>query len=173
MDYRPNVDAVLWFAREVLPLVTRQAPDVRVQIVGMNPHPRLDELRGRPDVEITGAVADTRSYIHASAAYVIPMRIGGGTRFKALEAMACGVAIVSTRLGVEGIPVRDGEELLLADEPEAFARQVLRLLEDLRSGGDLRRRIGRAARVFVEQHYGWGRIVPPLNLVYERVVQSS
>lgn len=173
MDYRPNVDAALWFARAVLPLVVQQAPDVRFQIVGMNPHPRLDELRGQPAVEITGAVADTRPYMYACAAYVIPMRIGGGTRFKALEAMACGAPIVSTALGVEGIPVQDGQELLLADEPEPFARQVLRLLEDRRTSGELRRHLGLAARAFVERHYGWERIVPQLEIVYEQVVQTK
>ncbi|MFN3332478.1 MAG: glycosyltransferase, partial [Caldilinea sp.] len=83
MDYRPNIDAALWFAQEVLPLILEHAPDVRFQIVGMNPHPRLDVLRSHPSIEIIGAVADTRPYIHRAAAYVIPMRVGGGTRFKA------------------------------------------------------------------------------------------
>ncbi len=130
MDYRPNIDAALWFGREVLPLVTAAEPAVRFQIVGMNPHPRLDELRTNPAVEITGAVPDTRPYIYAAAAYVIPMRVGGGTRFKALEAMASARAIVSTQLGVEGIPVRSGQELLLADTPADFAAAVLRLIAD-------------------------------------------
>ena len=87
----------------------------------MNPHPRLDELRDDPAVEITGDVPETIAYIQQAAVYVIPIRVGGGTRFKALEAMACGKPIVTTSLGVEGIPVRHGQELLIADTPPAFA----------------------------------------------------
>jgi glycosyltransferase involved in cell wall biosynthesis len=169
MDYRPNIDAALWFAHEVLPLVVAQAPGACLQLVGMNPHVRLDELRSSPHVEITGAVVDTRPYIAAAAVYVIPMRVGGGTRFKALEAMASGKAIVSTSLGVEGIAVRDGHEMLLADTPGAFAAAILRLVTDLRTGSALQQQLGVQARRFVEQHYGWPTIIPQLDKVYQAV----
>jgi glycosyltransferase involved in cell wall biosynthesis len=169
MDYRPNIDAALWCAHEVLPLVTAAEPAACLQLVGMNPHARLDELRRRPDVEITGAVDDTRPYIAAAAVYVIPMRVGGGTRFKALEAMALGKAIVSTSLGVEGIGVAHERELLLADSAAAFAAAVLRLIDDLRAGGALQAQLGAGARRFVEAQYGWQTILPRLEKVYETV----
>jgi glycosyltransferase involved in cell wall biosynthesis len=172
MDYRPNIDAALWFGREVLPLVAAQQPNVLLQLVGMNPHARLDELRSDPHVEITGAVEDTRPYIAGAAVYVIPMRVGGGTRFKALEAMALGKAIVSTSLGVEGIPVASGSELLLADTPPDFAAAVLHLLEDQRGGGSLSRGLGALARAFVERQYGWQSIIPQLDIVYQQVLQQ-
>jgi polysaccharide biosynthesis protein PslH len=173
MDYRPNIDAALWFAEEVLPLVVAKEPNACLQLVGMNPHARLDVLRADPHVAITGAVPDTRPYIAGAAVYVIPMRVGGGTRFKALEAMACGKAIVSTSLGVEGIPVQHGRELLLADTPADFAAAVLRLVADLRSGGALQQQLGTAARRFVEQHYGWQTIIPQLDAVYQQVYQHA
>lgn len=169
MDYRPNIDAMLWFGRHVLPLLQAQEPNLCLQIVGMNPHPRLDELRTNPAIEIVGAVPDTRPYLHTAAAYIIPMRVGGGTRFKALEAMASGKAIVSTTLGVEGIPVQDGRELLLADTPAAFAAQVLRLLRDQQHDGQLSSELGRQARHFVEQQYSWAQIIPHLEQVYSTV----
>ncbi|NJN84097.1 MAG: glycosyltransferase, partial [Caldilineaceae bacterium] len=155
MDYRPNIDAVLWFANQVLPLIQARAEGIRFQIVGRNSHPRLDGLRSNPAIEITGAVAETTPYIQAAAAYVIPMRVGGGTRFKALEAMACAVPTVSTRLGVEGIEVQSGREMLLADSAQEFADAVCLLLEDVRAGGDERRRLGQHARRFVETYYSW------------------
>ena len=173
MDYRPNIDAALWFAEEVLPTVVAREPDACLQLVGMNPHARLDVLRSDPHVTITGAVPDTRPYIAAAAVYVIPMRVGGGTRFKALEAMACAKAIVSTSLGVEGIPVQQGRELLLADTPADFAAAVLRLVADLRAGGTLQHQLGTAARRFVEQNYGWQTIIPRLNEVYQQVYQHA
>lgn len=173
MDYRPNIDAALWFAEEVLPLVVAQEPNACFQLVGMNPHARLDVLHANPHVAITGAVPDTRPYIAAAAVYVIPMRVGGGTRFKALEAMACGKAIVSTSLGVEGIPVQHGRELLLADTPAEFAAAVVRLVADLRSGGTLQQQLGAAARSFVEERYGWPTIIPKLNEVYQQVYQHA
>lgn len=166
MDYRPNIDAALWFGQEVLPLITARAPQARFQIVGMNPHPRLDALRANPAIEITGAVDDTRPYIEQGAIYVIPMRVGGGTRFKALEAMALARPIVSTALGVEGFPVAGGRELLLGDSSEAFAAAVLRLLDGSAAGLELRGRLGRAARAFVENAYGWDAITPRLAAVH-------
>lgn len=165
MDYRPNIDAVLWFAHEVLPRIVEQAPGVRFQIVGMNPHARLDALRSHPAIEITGAVPDTRPYIQQASAYVIPMRVGGGTRFKALEAMACAAPIVSTTLGVEGLGVRDGQEMLIADTPEVFAMALLRLLADAAGAGSLRRQLGAQGRRFVQEHYGWEQIIPELEAV--------
>lgn len=172
MDYRPNIDAVLWFGREVLPLIQARQLDVRFQIVGMNPHSRLDELRTNPAVEITGAVDAVQPYIHAAAVYVIPMRVGGGTRFKVLEAMAGGKAIVSTRLGAEGFPVQDGRELLLADTPSDFAAAVLRLLADQTDGGALTAQLGVTARTFVEESYGWPAIVPKLDALYNRLLDA-
>ena len=171
MDYRPNIDAALWFGREVLPLVLEREPQVCFQIVGMNPHPRLDELRSHPQVEITGAVEDTRPFIYGATAYVIPMRVGGGTRFKALEAMASGQAVVSTALGIEGIPVRDGQEMLIAGTPATFAEAIVRLIADARQGGALHRHLGHHARRFVENHYSWANIVPVLEEVYRKVVR--
>ena len=169
MDYRPNVDAVLWFGQAVLPLVRVQIPDVRFQIVGMNPHPRLAALHADPAVTITGAVDDPRPYIRGAAVYVVPMRVGGGTRFKVLEAMACGKAIVSTALGVEGIPVQDGRELLIADEPAAFAAAVVELLRDQQQGGGRGRALGEAAYQFVRTHYTWEWIIPRLQHLYEQI----
>lgn len=169
MDYRPNIDAMLWFGRQVLPLLQAVEPQVRLQIVGLAPHPRLEELRQNPAVEITGAVPDIQPYLQQAAVYIIPMRIGGGTRFKALEAMAAGKGIVSTTLGVEGIAVRHEAELLLADSPEAFAAAVIRLLRDQQQGGSLGRQLGLRARTFVEAHYSWSKIAPQLEQLYQQL----
>ena len=185
MDYRPNIDAMLWFGRDVFPRVQMQMSNVRLLIVGMNPHPRLDELRENPYIELTGAVDDTRPYIRAADVYIIPMRVGGGTRFKVLEAMASGKAIVSTSLGVEGIQVECGRELLLADTPQAFAQAILRLLPSWasksRDTGDtianeavlLGNRLGENARGFVAANYEWRQIIPILERLYERLVSPS
>ncbi len=160
MDYRPNVDAVLWFANTVLPRILQHCPTARFQVVGLNPHPRLDSLRAHPAIDLTGAVPDTRPFIQQAAVYVIPMRIGGGTRFKALEALACAAPTVSTTLGVEGLGVRHGQELLVADTPEAFADATLRILND--APGTLRQQLGAAGRRFVEAQYSWPQILPDL-----------
>jgi glycosyltransferase involved in cell wall biosynthesis len=173
MDYRPNIDAVLWFANTVLPLVLAQMPHVCFQIVGMNPHSRLDSLREDPAITLTGAVDDPQPYIQKAAVYVVPMRVGGGTRFKVLEAMASGKAMVSTSLGVEGIAVTDGQELLIADEPENFAARIVELLRDQREGGARTRALGEAAYHFVESNYTWERIIPWLRTVYHQIAQQE
>ncbi|MCS7282445.1 MAG: glycosyltransferase [Anaerolineae bacterium] len=159
MDFRPNVDAVLWFAEEVLPRVRREVPDAHFWVVGQRPHPRLASLRGNPAVTLTGYVDDTRPYIAGAAVYVAPLRIGGGTRLKLLEAMAMERAVVATRLGAEGYEVRDGKELLLADDAETFAQAILTLLRD----PDRRAALGRSARRFVEHRYDWSVLAPRIE----------
>ena len=163
MDFRPNVDAVLWFVQEVLPLVRLSSPDVRFWVVGQNPHPRLASLAGHPGVVITGRVEDVRPYIAAAGVYVVPLRIGGGTRLKVLEAMAMGKAIVSTQLGCEGFDLVPDQELAIADAPADFTSAVL----DLLGNPDRRERLGRAARRFAGSRYDWSVIVPHLEKVYE------
>lgn len=169
MDYRPNIDAVLWFTQEVLPSLVAATPAIHFQIVGMNPHRRLDVLRQHPNIEITGMVADPIPYIHAANVFIIPMRVGGGTRFKALEAMAAHKAIVSTTLGVEGIGVTHEEEMLLADAPDEFAVAILRLLTDQLADGSLSHRLGQNAYKFVANRYTWERIMPTLDRLYTQV----
>ncbi len=162
MDFRPNIDAALWFAREVLPEVARAAPDVKLLLVGQRPGPRLDVLREDRRVTITGAVPQVQPYIGRAAVYIAPLLAGGGTRFKLLEAMAMGKAVVSTRLGAEGFEVESGREMMLADSPGEFARVVITLLTD----AERRAALGARARAFVERSYDWSAIVPALEDVY-------
>ncbi|HEX9114592.1 MAG TPA: glycosyltransferase [Anaerolineae bacterium] len=164
MDYRPNIDAVLWFADEVLPLIRAGAPAAHFYVVGQQPHARLARLAGQPGVTLTGRVPDVRPYMAGASVYVVPLRIGGGTRLKVLEAMAMGLPIVSTRLGCDGFPFQDAAEVRFADDPPAFATAVLDLLADREQAA----RLGRAARAYVAAHYGWDAIVPRLARVYPR-----
>ena len=162
MDFRPNIDAVEWML-PILRRVREAMPQARLYVVGQQPHPRLLRLAAEPGVVITGAVPDTRPYIAGATIYVVPLRVGGGTRLKVLEAMAFARAIVSTRLGIEGFDFADGRELRLADTSEAFASAIIDLLEDPQA----RARLGAAARAAVEECYGWERIVPRLERLYD------
>ncbi len=155
MDYRPNVDAVLWFLRKVWPRVRREIPDARFYVVGRSPHPRLLAQGNLPGVFITGPVPDVRPYLYAADVFVVPMRVGGGTRLKLLEAMATRRAIVSTPLGAEGYPVKPGVHLLLAESPDEFAGAVVRLLKD----APLRRQLGEGAFAFAKASYDWDHLV--------------
>jgi len=162
MDFRPNVDGVLWFVNEVLPLIRSQEPDVRFYIVGQKPHPRVVALGEKPGVVVTGYVDDVRPYIAQASVYVVPLRMGGGTRLKIMEAMAMAAAVVSTSLGCEGFPLIADKHLKVADGEAQFAAAVLALLRDRPQA----LRLGAQARHFVEQHYDWGNIVPLFDQVY-------
>ena len=162
MDYRPNLDAALWFADKIMPLVQARQPQAVFQIVGQGASPQLARFGQRPGIVVTGAVPDARPYISAAAVYVAPLRMGGGTRFKLLEAMALERPIVSTRIGAEGFEVESGRELLLADTREEFASAVLRLLNDVELAG----RLGAAGRDFVRNAYTWDAILPRLDAVH-------
>jgi len=162
MDFRPNVDAILWFCSEVLPEIQRAAPEAHLYVVGKNPHVRLQPLARKPGITVTGFVEDPRPYIKAAAVYVVPLLTGGGMRLKILEAMAMGRPIVSTTLGCEGIPAVPERDIVLADTAGSFAQKVLALL-----GDNVRRdQLGHAGRAFVEQHFDWQTVTVPLEKVY-------
>jgi polysaccharide biosynthesis protein PslH len=164
MDFRPNIDAALWFGQQVLPLIAAAVPDVTLSIAGQKPGSRLEALGGDSRITITGSVDDIKPHIAAAAVYVAPLLAGGGTRFKLLEAMAMRKAIVSTTLGAEGFAVTSGREMVLADTPQAFARAVI----DLLNNAGLRTAMGAQAHAFVSATYDWRAIVPKLESIYAR-----
>jgi sugar transferase (PEP-CTERM/EpsH1 system associated) len=169
MDWLPNEDAMLYFCRDVLPRIRAQEPQASIAIVGRAPTPAVARLAQESGVTVTGRVDDVRPYMAASAVYVVPLRIGGGTRLKIFEAMAMGKAVVSTTVGAEGLPVRDGEHLLLADDPDSFATAVVRLLRD----DDRRRSLEGSARKLVVEHYDWAAVAGDLDRALTRVAKGS
>jgi glycosyltransferase involved in cell wall biosynthesis len=160
MDFRPNVDAVIWFVREIWPLIRRDVPLAQFAIVGRNPTARVRALEGERGVVVTGAVPDTRPWVATAAVYVVPIRVGGGVRLKVLQALAMQRPLVSTRLGCEGITVTDDVDVLLADDAATFAWAVTHLLRQ----PERARELGRAARRLAAL-YSWDRIVPQLEAV--------
>jgi glycosyltransferase involved in cell wall biosynthesis len=155
MDWLPNEDAIQYFTREIMPMVKERVPDVTLTVVGRNPYASLVELSKRdPSVIVTGRVEDVRPYMDGAAAYVVPIRVGGGTRLKIYEAMAMEQPIVSTTIGAEGLPVRDGAHLLIADTPQEFAAAVVRVLTDKPLAGAL----GASAARLVREEFGWERV---------------
>ncbi len=166
MDWMPNEDAVLYFIEEIFPLVRREAPDATLWVVGRRPSARLVEFAARREgVQVTGAVDDIRPYVAQSEVYVVPLRVGSGTRIKIFEALGMGKAVVSTTLGAEGLPVQNGENILLADEAGEFARRIL----DLFSTPERRMALGTAARRLVEEKYSWSSVATILDDVLRRV----
>jgi sugar transferase (PEP-CTERM/EpsH1 system associated) len=159
MDWLPNEDAMLYFSRDILPRIRRMEPDVTLSIVGRAPTPAVCRLAEEPGVEVTGRVDDVRPHVGRAAVYIVPLRIGGGTRLKIFEAMAMGRAVVSTAVGAEGLPVVSGRDLLIADEPERFAHAVVRLLRNPQLRGDLER----AARRLVGERYDWSAAAAALD----------
>ena len=166
MDWYPNEDAVAFFADEVLPRIQEKVPNVAFSIVGGNPSARVQKLAERDGVIVTGRVPEIKPYFAEATVFVVPLRIGSGTRLKILEALAMGKAIVSTTVGAEGLDLKDGAEIFIADEPTAFADAVTRLLTD----AQLRRRIGENGRSRVEQDYDWRSIGEKLHALYTKIL---
>jgi glycosyltransferase involved in cell wall biosynthesis len=170
MDWYPNRDAALWFAREVHPRVRRRLPQAVFRVAGRQPTPSLRRtLVEIPGVELRSDVADMRAEIASAAVCVVPLRIGSGTRLKILEAGAMGRAIVSTGLGAEGLGFLDDREILLSDDPEEFARHVVDLLED----SVRRAALGAAARRRVERDYSQGVLSARLRETLALLVPSG
>ncbi len=169
LDWRPNQDAVRYFVNDILPALAKIGVNATVDIVGRNPSSDLTALADDPAVNITGRVEDVRPYVEQAAVYVVPLRIGGGTRLKILEALAMKKAVVATSIGAEGLEVTDGENIMLADCPESFAEQIKQLLADK----DLNRRLGEAGRTLVEERYGWDHLATKLDKVVTGLVADD
>jgi glycosyltransferase involved in cell wall biosynthesis len=151
MDWRPNQDAARYFVNDIMPLLRGHRPDLDCTFVGRSPPADIVRLAEVPGVHVTGTVPDVRPYVKRAAVHVVPLRVGGGSRLKILEALAMGRAVVSTSVGAEGLDVVHGRHVLLANNPRDFADSVLGLLENL----DQRQRLAAEGRRLVEQRYGW------------------
>jgi glycosyltransferase involved in cell wall biosynthesis len=153
MDWLANQDAIKFFLEEVWDLISAQVPDAKMTVVGRSPPANLVDQARRRNLrwDFTGYVDDVRPYMQGAAVSVIPIRVGGGTRLKAYEAMAAGNPIVSTAIGIEGLPIVDGEHYLRADEAKPFAAAVVSLLRDV----DTRMRIATQARALVESRFSY------------------
>jgi polysaccharide biosynthesis protein PslH len=163
-DYYPNTDGILYFIRDVWPRIARSRPDARLKIVG--PHPTPEILAQASDrIEIAGKVDDLRLHLASAGAVIVPLRIGGGTRFKVLEAMAMAKPIVSTTIGAEGIDIVHEKHLLLADDAEQFAQAVGRVLDD----SDLAARLGKEGRALVQARYSWDAAAEQMGAFLEEV----
>ncbi|HST06295.1 MAG TPA: glycosyltransferase [Chloroflexia bacterium] len=167
MNYYPNIEGILYFLNDIFPRVKRQRPGARLLVVGQQPPPSILE-RASDDIVVTGLVDDVRPYLERAAVAIAPLRIGGGTRLKIVEAMSMGKAIVATSLGAEGLHVKDGVDILLGDTAEDFARHVVRVLDDPL----LAQRLGEAARHSAEAQYSWWGAVNRLERFYGELPPS-
>ena len=166
LTYGPNLEAVRWFAADVLPLVAAQVPDAHLVVTGRSDNLAIDDLRADPRVRLTGFLPDLRPALDEAALCVVPLRSGGGTRLKILEAFAAELPVVSTSVGAAGLAARSGEHLLLADTPRDLADGVARLLQE----PERARTLARRARHLVEERYDWSAISATLSDLLERCV---
>lgn len=161
MDYRPNVDAMLWFADHILP----QIPEANLTIVGQKPHARIQHLPERDNITLTGWVDTVPPYLHASDVYIAPLRMGSGTRLKILEAMASGCAIVATTIAAAGLTGDAKSAMIIADTELDFAEAIRQLLNN----PDKRQELGECAKKMIKAQYDWSVLVPRLLKAYQEV----
>ena len=166
--YFPNADGIHFFMNEIFHRILARHPQFRLMIVGGNPSPSIRSYAS-DNVTITGFVDDVRPYMHEASVFIVPLRMGGGTRFKVVEAMAAGIPVVSTRLGAEGIPAEHSRELMLADKPAEFAESVCTLFEQ----EELASQLCHAGLAFVRRHFDWPIIGAKLNSALQQVVGSD
>ncbi|HEV2395668.1 MAG TPA: glycosyltransferase family 4 protein [Candidatus Sulfotelmatobacter sp.] len=167
MDWEPNIDAVMYFCREIFAKIRAAIPAAVFQIVGRSPNAAVKQLASE-HVEVTGTVPSVNEYLREATVFIVPLRIGGGTRLKIFEAMASGKAVVSTTIGAEGLAVQSGRDLVLADDPETFADATIHLILD--SG--LRRKYEEAAARLAAQ-YDWSNIVQQFAAVLDNVRRDT
>ncbi len=169
MDWIPNEDAMVYCCEQILPRIRAQVPDATLSIIGRAPTPAVRRLGDAEGIEVTGAVDDVRPHVATGAVYVVPLRIGGGTRLKIFEAMAMGKAVVSTTVGAEGLPLTDGVDVVLADDPQAFAERTVALLRD----AEMRARLGASARRLVVDRYDWSAVSGDLEQALGAIVEKQ
>lgn len=168
MDYRPNVDAALWFTESILPLIHRRFPDTKLYIVGQKPHNALRSLSERENVEITGWVAEVQPFLNAADIYVAPLRMGAGTRLKMLEAMAAGCAVVGTPVAASGLVPEAQRAMVLAENEAEFADAVINLL----NAPEQRATLGAEAKQVVRRHYDWSALIPCLLQIHQDILSG-
>jgi glycosyltransferase involved in cell wall biosynthesis len=169
MDWYPNEDAIVHFIEAILPAIRREVPSVSLAVVGRNPTERVRAAGAAAGAQVTGTVSDVRPYVAAAAVYVVPLRVGGGTRLKIFEALSMGKAVVATSVGAEGLPVVPGRHFLRADSPGEFAHAVVALLKDPAR----RRALGAEGRRLVEEHYSWAQVARHFERHCEELVSSD
>lgn len=169
MDWYPNEDGIVHFLDSVLPAIRREVPGASLTVVGRNPTARLVEAGARAGVRVTGTVDDVRPFVAEGAVYVVPLRVGGGTRLKIFEALAMGKAVVSTSIGAEGLPLEPGTHYIQADDPADFARAVVELLGQ----PERRRRLGAAGRALVEKRYSWAEVARAIEAHLQDIVATN
>jgi len=169
MFWPPNVDGVVWFAREVFPRVVQRVPEARLAVIGKRPPSNVLDLAHQPNIDVLGYVPDPVHYLEQTAAFVVPLRAGAGMRVKILDGWCWALPIVSTTLGADSIEAHDGQDLLIADEPEQFADAVVRLLKE----PELRGRLGSAGRRWVTERYDWRVTYTHWDSIYDRLLDRA
>jgi polysaccharide biosynthesis protein PslH len=169
--YFPNTDAVRFFMAEIMPLIRQKRPDFTLTLLGKEPPTEFLEMAKKPDsgLRVEGLVDDTRPYLHKTTMFICPLRSGSGTRFKLLEAMACGTPVISTSLGAEGLGNELDRYLTLADDPENFAQAVLKVIDRPEESA----RIARNTRLWVADQHSWTRSAMLLGAVYQKLIGSE
>lgn len=167
-DWFPNRDGMLWFAREILPLIRRRRADLRVCWVGRVSDDVRDIASGL-GVEVTGHVDDVRPFLRQAACVIVPLRVGGGTRIKILDAWAMGKAVVATTIGAEGLNGMEGIDLLTRDDRVGFAEAVIALVED----PSIARQLGTSGRLRVEREHAWTTIGERIRQTYDNILHGS
>jgi glycosyltransferase involved in cell wall biosynthesis len=169
MFWMPNVEGVLWFAREVWPTVRKRFPEATFTVVGKNPPTSIRDLADSAlngpagGIKVTGYVPDPQQYLENAAVFVVPLFSAGGMRVKIVDGWRWGLPIVSTTIGAEGINYRDGENILIADSPEDFSKAIIRVLSE----PDLAQRLRQNGRSWVEQHYDWQKVYSAWDAIYD------
>lgn len=168
--YFPNADAVLYFIHEIMPLIRAKQPDFKLTLLGKDPMSEIQAYSDDPNsgVTATGLVDDTRPYLTGATVFVCPLRSGSGTRFKLMEALACGLPVVSTSVGCEGLNATPDEHMLVADTPQAFADAVLRVIADR----TLAKRLGEDGRQWVVNNHGWKHSAQLIADAYQRLLAN-
>jgi sugar transferase (PEP-CTERM/EpsH1 system associated) len=169
MDYPPNVDAVCWFVDEIFPAMRKAYPDLRFQVVGAKPSDRVQALGNHQGVDVTGRVPDVRPYVDGATAFVVPLRSGGGTRLKILQAMSMECPVVSTAVGAEGLRVENDRNILFAEDAPQFIAEVGKLLESDSEAS----RIGSEGRELAMREYAWSRCLLGIDALYERLLTEA
>ncbi len=166
LSYMPNADGIQYFCKEIFPRIRSYKPQITLNIVGLDATPEIMALGELPGVRFIGFVADIRPHLWNSAVCVVPLRMGGGTRLKILESLAAGCPVVSTTVGAEGLDVKNGQDLLIGDDPQTFAHHVLKLIDEPL----LAQSMSKFGMQKVEACYDWQAIAPRLEQIYQSVL---